>query len=140
TETELKSHIEKLVRAANWSKWKQQIGLLLRHHDVHDIICGDRKCPSLTAEVSAEAIGAYEKAQKAFVKDDFLAQLITVGNMVDSNAELALFCNTAESVWEKMLSVYEQFREKARSFDGEVFSQLKRTGGSKPYCKAARRL
>ncbi|GFR16882.1 uncharacterized protein TNCT_654311 [Trichonephila clavata] len=28
--------------------------------------------------------------------------------MVDSNAESASFCNTAESVWEKMLSVYEQ--------------------------------
>ncbi|GFQ71153.1 retrovirus-related Pol polyprotein from transposon TNT 1-94 [Trichonephila clavata] len=60
------------------------------------------------AEASAEAIAAYEKAQKAFIKDDSLAQLILLGNMDDSNAELASVCNTAKSVWEKLLSVYEQ--------------------------------
>ncbi|GFQ75380.1 retrovirus-related Pol polyprotein from transposon TNT 1-94 [Trichonephila clavata] len=62
----------------------------------------------LPAEASAEAIAAYEKAQKAFIKDDSLAQLILVGNMDDSNAELTSVCNTAKSVWEKLLSVYEQ--------------------------------
>ncbi|GFQ98960.1 retrovirus-related Pol polyprotein from transposon TNT 1-94 [Trichonephila clavata] len=105
---EFKAHIEKLVGAANWSKWKRQIELLLRHHDVHDVVCGDRECPRLPAEASAEAIAAYEKAQKAFIKDDSLAQLILVGNMDDSNAELTSVCNTAKSVWEKLLSVYEQ--------------------------------
>ncbi|GFQ85012.1 retrovirus-related Pol polyprotein from transposon TNT 1-94 [Trichonephila clavata] len=105
---EFKAHIEKLVGAANWSKWKRQIELLLRHHDVHDIVCGDRECPRLPTEASAEAIAAYEKAQKAFIKDDSLAQLILVGNMDESNAELTSVCNTAKSVWEKLLSVYEQ--------------------------------
>ncbi|GFR10076.1 retrovirus-related Pol polyprotein from transposon TNT 1-94 [Trichonephila clavata] len=105
---EFKAHIEKLVGAANWSKWKRQIELLLRHHDVHDVVCGDRECPRLPAEASAEAIAAYEKAQKAFIKDDSLAQLILVGNMDDSNAELTSVCNTAKSVWETLLSVYEQ--------------------------------
>ncbi|GFR24645.1 retrovirus-related Pol polyprotein from transposon TNT 1-94 [Trichonephila clavata] len=105
---EFKAHIEKLVGAANWSKWKRQIELLLRHHDVHDVVCGDRECLRLLAEASAEAIAAYEKAQKAFIKDDSLAQLILVGNMDDSNAELTSVCNTAKSVWEKLLSVYEQ--------------------------------
>ncbi|GFR24434.1 retrovirus-related Pol polyprotein from transposon TNT 1-94 [Trichonephila clavata] len=108
TEMEFKAHIEELVGAANWSKWKRQIELLLRHHDVHDVVCGDRECPRLPAEASAEAIAAYEKAQKAFIKDDSLAQLILVGNMDDSNAELTSVCNTAKSVWEKLLSVYEQ--------------------------------
>ncbi|GFQ72109.1 2-hydroxyacyl-CoA lyase 2 [Trichonephila clavata] len=108
TEMEFKAHIEKLVGAANWSKWKRQIELLLRHHDVHDVVCGDRECPRLPAEASAEAIAAYDKAQKAFIKDDSLAQLILVGNMDDSNAELTSVCNTAKSVWEKLLSVYEQ--------------------------------
>ncbi|GFQ95166.1 hypothetical protein TNCT_712001 [Trichonephila clavata] len=50
--------------------------------------------PRLPAEASAEAIAAYEKAQKAFVKDDSLAQLILVGNMDDSNAELTSVCTT----------------------------------------------
>ncbi|GFR23429.1 retrovirus-related Pol polyprotein from transposon TNT 1-94 [Trichonephila clavata] len=108
TEMEFKAHIEKLVGAANWSKWKRQIELLLRHHDVHDVVCGDRECPRLPAEASAEGIAAYEKAQKAFIKDDSLAQLILMGNMDDSNAELTSVCNTAKSVGEKLLSVYEQ--------------------------------
>ncbi|GFQ87013.1 retrovirus-related Pol polyprotein from transposon TNT 1-94 [Trichonephila clavata] len=103
TEIESKAHIEKLVGAANWSKWKRQIELLLQHHDVHDVVCGDRERPSLPTEASAEAIAAYEKAQKAFVKDDPLAQLILVGNMDDSNAELTSVYNTAKSVWEKLL-------------------------------------
>ncbi|GFU43372.1 retrovirus-related Pol polyprotein from transposon TNT 1-94 [Nephila pilipes] len=72
------------------------------------LVCGVRKYPSLPAEASAEAIAAYEKAQKAFIKDDSLAQLIRVGNMDDSNAELTAVCKTAKSVWEKLLSVYEQ--------------------------------
>ncbi|GFQ67258.1 uncharacterized protein TNCT_559231 [Trichonephila clavata] len=67
---EFKAHIEKLGGAKNWNKWKRQIELLLRHHDV---IYRDRECPSLPAEASAEATAAYEKAQKAFVKDDSLA-------------------------------------------------------------------
>ncbi|GFQ96347.1 CCHC-type domain-containing protein [Trichonephila clavata] len=49
-----------------------------------------------------------KRREKAFVKDDSLAQLILVGNMDDSNAELTSVCNTAKSVWEKLLSVYEQ--------------------------------
>ncbi|GFS49268.1 uncharacterized protein TNCV_2410811 [Trichonephila clavipes] len=105
---EFKAHIEKLVGAANWSKWKRQIELLLRHPDVHDVVCGDRKCPSLPADASSEAVAAHVKAQKAFIKDDSLAQLILVGNMDDSNAELTSICDTANCVWEKLLSVYEQ--------------------------------
>ncbi|GFY39813.1 hypothetical protein TNIN_438071 [Trichonephila inaurata madagascariensis] len=52
-------------------------------------------------EASAEAIATHEKTQKAFIKDDSLAQLILVGNMDDSNAELIAICDTAKSVGEK---------------------------------------
>ncbi|GFW15499.1 retrovirus-related Pol polyprotein from transposon TNT 1-94 [Trichonephila clavipes] len=48
------------------------------------------------------------KAQKAFINNDSLAQLILVGNLDDSNAELTSICDTANCVWEKLLSVYEQ--------------------------------
>ncbi|GFT06408.1 hypothetical protein TNCV_3355551 [Trichonephila clavipes] len=44
------------------------------------------------------------KGQKAFIKDDSLAQLILVGNMDDSNTELTAICDTAKCVWEKLLS------------------------------------
>ncbi|GFQ67360.1 protein shank, partial [Trichonephila clavata] len=68
----------------------------------------EKQIKQLHTRASAEAYAAYEKAQKAFLKDDSLAQLILVGNMDDSNAELTSVCNTAKSVWEKLLSVYEQ--------------------------------
>ncbi|GFS36173.1 retrovirus-related Pol polyprotein from transposon TNT 1-94, partial [Nephila pilipes] len=84
-----------LEGAAIWSKWKRQIELLLRHHDV---VCGDRECPSFLDEASAEAIASYEKAQKAFIKDDSLAQLILGSNMDQSNVKLTAVCNTAKSV------------------------------------------
>ncbi|GFQ76746.1 uncharacterized protein TNCT_407721 [Trichonephila clavata] len=102
---EFKAHIDKLVGAANRRKWKRQIKFLVRHHDV---VCEDWECPSLPAESSVEAITAYEKAQKAFIKDDSLAQLILVGNMDNSNAESTVVCNIAKSVWKKLLSVYGQ--------------------------------
>ncbi|GFT01223.1 uncharacterized protein TNCV_3373421 [Trichonephila clavipes] len=66
---EFKAHIEKLVGAANWSKRKRQIELLLQHHDVHDSVCGDQKCPSLPVEALAETIAVHEKVQQAFIKD-----------------------------------------------------------------------
>ncbi|GBO03702.1 hypothetical protein AVEN_81827-1 [Araneus ventricosus] len=105
---EFKVQIEKLVGASNWNKWKRQNKLFLRHNDVHDVLTGDRECPSLPADASSELISAYEKGQESFVKDDSLDQLILVGKIGDSNIELAAICNIAESVWERMLSVYEQ--------------------------------
>ncbi|GFX37420.1 uncharacterized protein TNCV_3106721 [Trichonephila clavipes] len=63
----------------------------------------DRKCPSLPTEASAEAIVAHEKAQKAFIK-----ALPNVFLRAICNAELTAICDTAKSVWEKLLSVYEQ--------------------------------
>ncbi|GFV24889.1 amyloid protein-binding protein 2 [Trichonephila clavipes] len=95
-EMEFKAHFEKLMGAANWRKWKQQIELLLQHHNVHHV-CGDWRFPSLPAEALAEVIVVHEKVQKAFIKDDSLAQLIPLmGNMDDNNAELTVMCNTVK--------------------------------------------
>ncbi|GFX87754.1 CCHC-type domain-containing protein [Trichonephila clavipes] len=90
---EFKANIERLVGATNWSKWKRQIELFLRHHDVHDVECGDRKFSSLPTEASAETIAAHEKVQKAFIKGNSLTQLILVGNRGDNNTELTAICN-----------------------------------------------
>ncbi|GFX52556.1 retrovirus-related Pol polyprotein from transposon TNT 1-94 [Trichonephila clavipes] len=93
-----KAHIEKLVGAANWSKWKRQIELLLRHHDVHDVVCGDRKCPSLSAEASAEAVATHEKEQKAFITGDSLAQLILTKKESKPKVDGDAFVCTVEGV------------------------------------------
>lgn len=43
---EFKTHIEKLKGAVNWSKWKRQIELLLRHNEVLDLVTEDRTLPA----------------------------------------------------------------------------------------------
>ncbi|GBN43944.1 hypothetical protein AVEN_268197-1 [Araneus ventricosus] len=42
------------------------------------------------------------------MKDDSLAQLLLVGSMDDANVELTAESDSAKSIWEKLLSVYEQ--------------------------------
>ncbi|GBN26590.1 hypothetical protein AVEN_238450-1, partial [Araneus ventricosus] len=51
---EFRAHVDKLVRASNWSKWKRQVELLLRHHDVHELVSGDRVCPVLAEDATPE--------------------------------------------------------------------------------------
>ncbi|GBN32289.1 hypothetical protein AVEN_69798-1 [Araneus ventricosus] len=105
---EFRAHVDKLVGASNWSKWKRQVELLLRHHDVHELISGDRVCPVLAEDATPEMTVLYEKSRKSFMKDDSLAQLVLVGSMDDANVELTKTCDSAKSIWEKLLSVYEQ--------------------------------
>ncbi|GBM62791.1 hypothetical protein AVEN_19784-1 [Araneus ventricosus] len=102
---EFRAHVDKLVGASNWSKWKRQVELLLRHHDVHELISGDRVCPVLAEDATPEVTVLYEKSRKSFMKDYLLAQLALVGSMDDANVELTATCDSAKSIWEKLLSV-----------------------------------
>lgn len=107
---EFKTQIEKLKGAINWSKWKRQIELLLRHNEVFDLVTGDREIllAALSETATVDQRTAYEKQLRSNKKDDALAQLILVGNMDDSNIELTSTCDSSKSIWEKLLSVYEQ--------------------------------
>ncbi|GBN79835.1 Retrovirus-related Pol polyprotein from transposon TNT 1-94 [Araneus ventricosus] len=105
---EFRAHVDKLVGTSNWSKWKRQVELLLRHYDVHELISGDRVCPVLAEDATPEVTVLYEKSRKSFMKDDSLAQHVLVGSMDDANVELTATCDSAKSIWEKLLSVYEQ--------------------------------
>ena len=105
---EIKTQIEKLKGLSNWSKWKRQVELLLRHSDVLDIVTGDRRMPEIFGEpASSDQRTAYEKQVKCFIKADALAQLILVGSMDDANVELTSTCDSANRTWAKLLSVYE---------------------------------
>lgn len=106
---EFKTQIEKLKGATNWSKWKRQIELLLRHGEVLDLVTGIRELPdNLSDSATPDQRTAHEKEIKSYNKDDALAQLILVGNMDDANIELTSTCVSSRSTWEKLLSVYEQ--------------------------------
>lgn len=92
---EFKAQIEKLEGSKNWTKWKRQVELLLRHNDVLDLVTGDRVKPSDQGEDETPA--AFEARKKAFMKSDALAQLILVGSMDDANVELTSACECAKS-------------------------------------------
>ncbi|GBM37859.1 hypothetical protein AVEN_193378-1 [Araneus ventricosus] len=95
---EFRAHVNKLVGATNWSKWKRQVELLLRHHGIHELISGDRVCPVLAEDATPEVTVLYEKSRKSFMKDDSLAQLALVGIMDDVNVELTATSESAKSI------------------------------------------
>ena len=105
---EFKPSVEKLMGASNWTRWKQQMLLLLRHHDVLDHVTSAGTEPEVEHGASEEDVKKIVDENKAFFKADALAMLILVNGLNDSNAELTATCQTAVEVWTKLLSVYEQ--------------------------------
>lgn len=105
---DFKMQIDKLEGAVNWTKWRRQIELLLRHHDVLDVATGKCSKPAAPEKEDPVAKVAYESGLKAFNKSDALAQLILVGSMSSSNIDLTATCESAKAIWDKLISIYEQ--------------------------------
>ena len=98
---EFKGTIEKL-RADNWPRWKRQMVLLLRHHRVDNVVL------NRTVQNGEENIGEGSKVMEEFTKEDSLAQLILVSSFDDHHCDLTATCATAQDIWLKLCSVYEQ--------------------------------
>lgn len=107
---DFKIQIEKLRGAENWTRWKRQIVLFLRHHEVLEIVTGDISKPEKApAADAAEAVKTKFKADlKVFREGDALAQLILVGSLNDANVKVTATCDTAKETWDKLTSIYEQ--------------------------------
>lgn len=106
---DFKAQIQKLEGASNWSKWRRQTELLLRHHEVLEIARGDMVVPTKPGQgATEEQKRAFESELKNFNKSDALAQLILVSNLNDANVDLTASCDTAKAIWDKLFSVYEQ--------------------------------
>ncbi|GBL95431.1 hypothetical protein AVEN_154824-1 [Araneus ventricosus] len=50
---------------------------------------------------------SFKTKVKAFKKSDALAQLILVGSMGNANVEVTSTCDSAKSMWDKLISIYE---------------------------------
>ncbi|GBM16548.1 hypothetical protein AVEN_148923-1 [Araneus ventricosus] len=102
------TQIEKLGGCKKWTKWKGQIELLLLHHDVLDLITGDRVKPNDPGiGATTEQWESFESKVTAFKKCDALAQFISDGSMDNANVELTSTCDSAKSTWDKLNSTYE---------------------------------
>ena len=95
---EYRPQIDKLVGQADWSRWKRQVTLLLQHQNVFGVVNGTIRKPG-------EQATAAEK--KSFFQKDSLAQLVFSTTMDEKNLELTTTCESAQEVWDKLLSVYE---------------------------------
>ncbi|KRX18120.1 hypothetical protein T07_1475 [Trichinella nelsoni] len=106
---DFKLQVDKLGSASNWSRWKRQIQLVLRHHAVLVVATGKKVAPMAPpAGSNAENFKKHEEALKAFEKEDTLAQLILVSSMNDANVELTATSKSSAEIWQKLTAVYEQ--------------------------------
>ena len=63
---EFKPSVEKLMGASNWTRWKRQMLLLLRHHDVLDHVTGAVTEPEVEHGASEEDVKKIVDENKAF--------------------------------------------------------------------------
>ncbi|CAL1671771.1 unnamed protein product [Lasius platythorax] len=69
---DFKAKVQRLKGAVNWTRWKREVTLLLRHNDVLDIVTGQMTAPEEPAEAAAER-EQYVASLRAHQKKDDLA-------------------------------------------------------------------
>lgn len=82
---DFKAQIDRLCQS-NWCKWKRQIVLLLKHHGVWDVVCGEKTC------VKESVV---KKEWEKFNQEDSLGQLILVSHMDDHHVHLTATCKSS---------------------------------------------
>ncbi|XP_044729734.1 uncharacterized protein LOC123293083 [Chrysoperla carnea] len=78
--------VDKLEGSNNWTKWRRQIELLLRHYDVLEYATESVSAPTLVEGTNEEAKTAHEKQVKIFRKSDALAQLILLVSVYEQSS------------------------------------------------------
>lgn len=96
----------KLEGSANWTRWKREVTLLLRHHDVLEVVTG--QATVLTEPQGATASNQYIAEIKAYQKKYNLAQLIIVNSLSVEHVDMTSMCDTAKATWEKLISICKQ--------------------------------
>ncbi|KMQ86059.1 retrovirus-related pol polyprotein from transposon tnt 1-94 [Lasius niger] len=103
---DFKAKVQRLEGAANWTRWKREVTLLLRHNDVLDIVTGQATVPVEPAD--AKERDQYLIRLRTHQKKDDLAQLIIVNSLNDEHVDMTSMCDTAKATWDKLISIYEQ--------------------------------
>lgn len=111
------SHI-KLEGASNWNVWKFQSIILLRSHDLLEVVQGTKVKPETPADI------------QKWEKLDAKAQTWLVTRMSESAMMHILTCTTAAQMWNKLASVYEQKSETTIHIVQQRFFQYKFEDGT----------
>lgn len=101
--------IEKLQEASQFSGWKFQIRVILTASEIFDVVSGDEKKPeNAAADAEATIKTAAEKAISDWKKKDAKAQKIIVTALGQKTILHVLTCTTANEMWQKLTSIFEQ--------------------------------
>lgn len=107
----------KLEGTKNWNVWKFQVKVTLKGLGLYDVIDGSEVKP----EEAGEEYGKW-------LKRDSKAQSIIVSRLSENVMIHILACDTAEQMWKKLLSVFEQKSTLSIHLIQERFFSLKYEG------------
>lgn len=103
----------KLEGARNWNIWKFQTSVLLRGQGVYNIVDGTKVKPE------------DEVQRNRWEAQDAKAQTLLVTRMSEEVMLHIISCETSASMWQKLLSVYEQKSETSIHIIQQRFFQFK---------------
>src|SRR5260221_6229493 len=96
----------------NWSDWSFQVKLHIGVHDALTVVDGELEAPEKPDEGASDKLQKeYEAQRKVLDKRDLVARHIIVSNLSPSVRQLVKTCETAKSMWDKLVSVNEQRTE-----------------------------
>lgn len=94
--------IEKFQEASQWTVWSFQVKVILTAAEIFGVVNGDDKIPTVTTDKD------YAKNLADWKKNDAKAQKIIVTSIGQKVMIHILNCTTAQQMWEKLKSIYEQ--------------------------------
>ncbi len=110
--------VEKLQSGDEWPAWKFEVGVLLRAAEVMDVVSGILKKPERGANQSQND---HEAALLKWNKSDNKAQRIIVTALGKLPKVHVLNCETSNSMWAKLESVYEKKSKSTIHFTTQKF-------------------
>lgn len=106
--------ITKLSSAEGWLLWKFQIRVIVNSFDLEGILSGEIPKPRLvktSTETEEQARARCANEISAWRRADGKCQKIIVTSVDDGPLQCLINCQTANEMWNKLLSVYEQKTE-----------------------------
>lgn len=103
--------INKLKDASNWDMWKFQMTVIMNAAEIFDVVNGNSKKPTLakrSGESEDDARKRYSVDYPLWKRADNKAQKCIVTSVDEQPLQYIMNCDTANDMWNKLLSVYEQ--------------------------------
>lgn len=119
--------IDKLQEASQFTSWKFQVRITLIAKEIFNVVSGTEVKPSpATDEASGSEKEAALKSIAEWIKKDARAQSIIVGALSAKTVVHVMGCETSSDMWTKLISIFEQTDEIAKSQLQQKFFSFKK--------------